>query len=198
VKLAAVVVTLAACDPQVDGTYAGDAFVRVRGTTVGFPSDTTIDGAAVRWTAQGGADLESGPTTELPLESAPPAVVVPVVSLPPDDASFGFAGEPARIAEGSLFLTDRGNTVGRAIDYALVYIDGDVAAGSLAADYLGDVLAPGFHLCEVRPTASLTPAQAYFARQCGSTSACTQPRLYRLVPLADDLDADVEFFRSAP
>jgi hypothetical protein len=153
----------------------------------------------VRWTAQGGADLESGPTTALPLEAAPPpALVVPVVALPPDAASFGFDGEPARIAEGTLYLTRGGAIVGMAIDFALIYVDGDVAPGSLAADYLGDVVAPGFHLCEVRPTASLTPAQAYFAMRCGSTSACTEPRLYRLVPLADDLMTDVEFFRSAP
>jgi hypothetical protein len=95
VKLAAVVVLLAACDPQVDGTYAGDAFVRLRGTTVGFPSDAVIDGAMVRWTAQGGADLESGPTTALPLEAAPPALVVPVVALPPDAASFGSTSCPS-------------------------------------------------------------------------------------------------------
>ena len=194
-KLALAVVFAAACDPQVDGSFAGDAFVRLRGIAVGFPADATIDGAAVRWTAQGGADLAAGPTTPLPLEFAPPAVVVPIVSLPPDEARFGFAGAPPRIAEGTLFLTHAGDVVGVAIDFALVYIDGDVAPGSLAADYLGGVAAPGFHLYDVRATASLIDAQADLAARCGGTAACTQPRLYRLVSITADLGTQLQFFR---
>jgi hypothetical protein len=131
----------------------------------------------------------------LPLEFAPPAVVVPVVALPPDDAMFGFAGEPARIAEGRLFLTAGDAIVGEAIDFALVYVDGDVEPGSLAADYLGVVAAPGYHVFDVTATASLTSAQAYFAARCGDTTACTQPRLYRLVPVHDDLATQLQFFR---
>lgn len=194
-KLATVLVLVAACDAQVDGSYAGDAYVRLRGTTVGFAADAVIDGAAVRWTSQTGPDLDAGPTLPLPLESEPPAVVVPVVSRPPDDAMFGFAGEPARIAEGTLLLTDGDTIVGEAIDFALVYVEGDVQPGSLAADYLGGVAAPGFHLCDVTATASLTDAQAYFAARCGGTTACRQPRLYRLVPIADDLRTQLQFFR---
>lgn len=195
-RLAAVMLLVAGCDAQVDGNYAGDAYVRLRGITVGFAADAMIDGAAVRWTSQTGADLGAGPTTPLPFEFAPPAVIVPVVSRPPDAAMFGFAGEPARIAEGTVLLTDGGSAVGEAIDFALVYIDGDVPPGGLAADYLGGVAAPGFHLCDVRATASLTAAQADLAARCGGTAACTQPRLYRLVPIADDLNAQLEFFRS--
>ena len=144
-KLALAVVLVAACDSQVDGSFAGDAFARLRGTAVGFAADATIDGAAVRWTAQGGADLAAGPTIALPLEFAPPAVVVPIVSLPPDEVRFGFDGEPARIAEGTLFLTHGDDIVGVAIDFALVYVDGDVGPGRLAADYLGGGAAHGFH-----------------------------------------------------
>ena len=194
-KLALAVVLVAACDPQVDGSFAGDAFARLRGTAVGFPADVTVDGAAVRWTAQGGADLAAGPTAPLPLEFAPPAVVVPIVSLPPDEVRFGFEGEPARIAEGTLFLTHGDDIVGVAIDFALVYVDGDVVPGSLAADYLGGVAAPGFHLYDVRATASLSDAQADLAARCGGTIACTQPRLYRLVSIAADLGTQLQFFR---
>lgn len=194
-RLVAALVLVTACDAQVDGNYPGDAYVHLRGTTVGFGADAAIDGAVVRWTSQAGADLDAGPTTLLPLDFDPPAVVVPVVSLPPDDAMFGFAGEPARIAEGTLVITDGGRTVGEAIDFALIYVAGDVGTGSLAADYLGGVTAPGFHLYDVRATPSLTAAQAYLAAQCGGTVACTRPRLYRLVPIADDLGARLQFFR---
>jgi hypothetical protein len=197
VKLATVVL-LAACDAQVDGSYAGDAQIRLRGITVGFATDTVIDGAAARWTSQTGAQLDDGPMTRLPLEFAPPAVVVPVVSRPPGEAMFGFAGEPARIAEATLFVTDGGAIVGEAIDVALVYVDGDVAPGSLAADYLGGGAAPGFHVFDVQATASLTRAQADLAARCGGTVACTQPRLYRLLPTTDDLAAQLQFYRGGP
>jgi hypothetical protein len=198
VKLATALVLLAACDAQVDGSYAGDALVRLRGVAVGFPADATIDGAAVRWTAQTGAQLDAGPMQPLPLDLAPSAVIVPIVARPPADAMFGFAGEPARIAEGTLMLTDGDAIVGVAIDFALVYVDGDVAAGSLGADYLGGTAAPGFHLCDVRATARLTDAQAYLAAQCGGTAACIDPRLYRLEPMPDDLRSELQFFRGAP
>jgi hypothetical protein len=197
-KLAAVVLLVAACDVQVDGSFAGDAYVRLRGITVGFPAQAVIDGAAARWTSQTGADLRAGPTTPLPLEFAPPAVIVPVVSRPPDAAMFGFAGGPARIAEGTLLVTDGSSVVGEAIDFALIYVDGDIRPGSLAADYLGGVAAPGFHLCDVLATAGLTDAQADLAARCGGTVACMQPRRYRLVPIAADLNAQLEFFRGQP
>jgi hypothetical protein len=196
-KLATALVLMASCDAQVDGSYAGDALVRLRGVAVGFPADAAIDGAAVRWTSQTGSQLDAGPALPLPIDFAPPAVIVPIIARPPDDAMFGFAGEPVRIAEGTLMLTDRGAIVGEAIDFALVYIDGDVTDGSLAADYLGGVAAHGFHLCNVRATASLTSAQAYLAAQCGGTTACTEPRLYRLEPMPDDLHTELQFFRGA-
>jgi hypothetical protein len=194
-KLAAAVLLVAACDAQVDGSYAGEAYVRLRGVAVAFDADVAIDGAMVRWTSQSGAQLDAGPMTPLPLEWAPPALTVPVVALPPDDARFGFAGEPARIAEGTLFLSHGDAIVGEALGVALVYSDGDVAAGGLAANYLGGAATPGFHLRDVRPTANLTPAQADLALRCGDTAACEQPRLYRLVPIKDDLAAQLQFFQ---
>jgi hypothetical protein len=194
-KLAAALLIVAACDAQVDGRYAGDAYVRLRGVAVAFDADVVIDGAMARWTSQSGAQLDAGPTTPLPLEWSPPALTLPLVSLPPADAMFGFAGEPARIAEATLFLTHGDKVVGEAIDIALVYLDGDVAAGSMAANYLGGAEASGFHLSDVRPTANLTPAQADLAVRCGDPAVCTQPRLYRLVPIRDDLAAQLQFFQ---
>lgn len=190
----AIALGLVACDAQVDGDFAGDARARLRGVAVGFDADAAIDGAAVRWTAQLAADL-AGPTTALPLEAAPPAVVVPVIALPPEAARFGFDGDPVRLAEGAVLLTDGDAVVGAAIGVALVHVDGEVQPGSLAADYLGGAAAPGYHLYDVHATAGLGAAQAYFAQRCGGTPACVEPRRYRLVATPDDLATELQFFR---
>jgi hypothetical protein len=138
-----------------------------------------------------------GPSEALPIESAPPsALTVLVLAEPPEDAYFQFDGETTRLAEGALLLTQRGAVVGAAIDSVLVYVDGDIAPGSLTAAYLGDALAPGFHLLEQRATAELTPAQAALAARCGGGEACRVPRLYRLVATAADLATEVVFFRT--
>jgi hypothetical protein len=123
---------------------------------------------------------------------------VSVLAVPPDAAYFGFAGETARIAEGALLLTRGGAIAGEAIDDVLVYVEGEVAPGGLTAGYLGDVLAPGFHLREQRATAELTPAQAALAARCGGGDACRAPRLYRLVATPADLATELVFFRQEP
>jgi len=188
---------VAACDAQVDAGYAGQPLARLSGTAAGFGPEDVVDAAEVRWNAQRGADLTIGPREALPIESAPPSALrVLVLAEPPDDAYFGFDGEPARIAEGALRLTRDGDVVGEAIDDVLVYVEGEVAPGSLAAGYLGDTLAPGFHLREQRATAELTAAQAVLAARCGGGEACRVPRLYRLVATPDDLATEIVFFRT--
>jgi len=188
---------LTACDAQVDTRYAGEPLVRVRGTAIGFSPEDLADGAAVRWNPQRGTDLTVGPMTVLPMEPLPPSgLSVSVVATPPDDAYFGFDGEPA-LAEGALLLTQGGTVVGTAIDMRLVFIDGEVAPDSLTAAYLGGALAPGFHLYIARPTAELTDAQAYFAMRCGGGGACRAPRLYKLVATPSDLATQVQFFRGS-
>lgn len=190
----ALVLVVAACDAQVDGDFAGDAAARLRGVTLGFAADAVIDGAAVRWTAQLAPDL-AGPTTPLPLDAEPPAVVVPILGVPPAAARFGFDGDPVRLAEGTVLLTGDGAVVGEAIGVALVHVEGDVQPGSLAADYLGGVAAPGYHLYDSLATAGLGDAQAYFAARCGGTPACAEPRRYRLVATTEDLATELQFFR---
>jgi hypothetical protein len=187
------------CDAQVDGGYPGEALARLHGTAVGFRPDELADGAAVRWNSQRGADLRGGPIDGLPLETTPPSgLTVLVLEPPPEEAYFAFDGEPVQIAEGTLFLTHAGELVGEAIGYALIYIDGSMAPGSMGAVYVGDTPSRGFHLCSVRPTAQLSAPQAYFARRCGDDDACRYPRLYQLVSNARDLDAQLQFFRGAP
>lgn len=196
-KLALATLLVAACDAQVDAGYAGQPVARLSGTAAGFGIADVVDAAQVRWNPQRGAELTAGPREALPIESAPPSsLTVLVLAEPPDDAYFGFEGEPARLAEGALFLTGDGAVVGEAIDDLLVYVDGEVAPGSLAASYLGDALAPGFHLLDQRATAELTPAQAVLAARCGGGEACRVPRLYRLVATPADLATEVVFFRT--
>lgn len=190
---------LVACDAQVDNGYAGDPLATLHAIAVGFHAGDIADGAAVRWNLQRGTDLRAGPMTALPLEPIPPsALVVPVPVEPPEDAYFGFAGEPPRIAEGLLFLTSGNQIVATSIDTVLIHVDGEVAPGSLAAGYLGGTPRPGFHLGYIRPTADLTPAQAYLAMACGGGDACRTPRLYRLLIPETDLGTQVLFFRSGP
>jgi hypothetical protein len=198
-KLALASLLLAACDAQVDGGYPGEALVRVHGTAVGFRSDEFADGAAVRWNTQVGADLRAGPIDALPLEASPPSgLSVVVLAPPPEEAYFAFTGEPARIAEGTLFLSNAGELVGQAIGFALIHVDGPMAPGSLSAGYVGGTPAPGFHLCDVRPTAELSDAQAYFAARCGDDPQCRYRRLYKLVTNSRDLGAELQFFRGTP
>lgn len=189
-----------ACDAQVAPEYAGDPLARIRGMAIGFDDGESASGAAVRWNPQRGVDLTAGPLQALPLHTLPPAgVLLDVVTAPVAGATFGFDGEAARIAEGTLFLTDGEWLVGEAIDFALVHVDGEVAPGGLVAAYLGGELAPGFHLLDVRATAELPPAQAYFAARCeesgaGDAAACGAARRYELLPTPDDLDTALPFF----
>ncbi|HEV7554216.1 MAG TPA: hypothetical protein VGO00_02110 [Kofleriaceae bacterium] len=196
-KLAFAALVLAACDAQVDGTYAGEPLVVLHGSAIGFSSGEVTDGAAIRWNTQVGSDLTAGPTDPLPLATRPPSdLTIGIVADPSDDVRFGF-DDGTHIAEGTLFLTDGDERVGEAIAMALVYVTGEIAPGSLAAGYLGGMPAPGYHLCDVRATAELTDAQAYFAAKCGSDDACRQSRLYRLAVTSDDLATTLQFFQGA-
>jgi len=198
-KHALVVMALAACDAQVAADYPGEPVARVHGTAVGFSPDDVADGAGVRWNTQQGADLTAGPVTPLPLEATPPSgITVLVLAAPPEEAYLVFADGSPRIAEGALYLTRGDALAGVTIDTALVFVEGEVAPGSMAAQYLAGAPAPGFHLYDARATAVLSAPQAYFAMLCGGGDACTQPRLYQLVPTADDLATTVAFFRRGP
>jgi len=195
-KLALTALLLIACDAQVDTSYAGEPMLRLHGTAVGFSIRDVADGAAARWNTQRGSDLAAGPITALPMEPISTSELwVLVLTDPPEDAYFGFAGESPRIAEATLLLTRADEVVGAAIGLALVHVDGVVAPGSLAAQYLGGTPAPGFRMRRVRPAAELSAPQAYFAMLCGGGDACRTPRLYDLVPTTDDLATNVQFFR---
>jgi hypothetical protein len=196
-KLAIVtLVTLAACDPQVDGTYAGDPMVRVRGLVTGFAPGDVVDGGEIRWNTQVGAELRTGPVTPVPVASlAPAGVELEVIDTPDDVVGFGF-GDGATISEGHLLLVDGTAVMGEAVNDALIYVDRDVDDGSLAAADLGAAMHRGYLLCVVLPSIGLAPAQAVLARACGGTPDCASQRRYQLVPAVGDLGANVQFFRA--
>jgi hypothetical protein len=200
-RCALALLVLAACDAQVDPSYAGEPILRLHGTSIGFASGDLADRAAARWNTQRGSDLTAGPTTELPLQPVSSSELwVLLLAEPPDDAYFHFGdlGDgSARIAEATLLLTRGDEPVASAVDVALVHVDGLVEPGSLAAKYLGGTAAPGFRLRRIRPTAGLSEAQAYFAALCGGGDACRAPRLYALAPIAEDTAANIAFYRSA-
>lgn len=199
-RLGLVLLAVAACDAQVPDGYAGEPVARIHGMPIGFSAtDRAPDGALVRWNSQRGADLAAGPTTPLPLESAPPSgVTVLLLAAPPEDAYFEFADGSPRLAEGYLVLTRDGDVVAATVGVALVFADGDVASGTMAAAYLDVAAAAGFHRFDQRATATLSAPQAYFAKLCGGGDPCNRPRLYQLAPKASDLATSVPFFRRGP
>jgi hypothetical protein len=196
-RCALALLVLAACDAQVDPSYAGEPILRLHGTSIGFASGDLADRAAARWNTQRGWDLAAGPMTELPLQPVSSAELwVLLLSEPPDDVYFDLGDGSARIAEATLLLTRGDEPVASAVDVALVHVQGIVEPGSLAAQYLGGTAAPGFRLRRVRPTPDLSEAQAHFAQLCGGGDACRAPRLYQLAPIAEDTAANIAFYRS--
>jgi hypothetical protein len=195
----AALTALTACDALIDPRYGGPALVRLRGTASGFGADDAADAAALHWNTQRGTDLTAGPRSAIPLESAPPsAFALLVLTLPPEDVYFSFDGEDARVAEAALLLTDGDEVVGEAVSYVLVHVAGNVTAGSLAAGYLGEPLAPGFHVRDKVATAAPSPAQAALAARCGGGEACQRPRRYQLAPVPTDLSTELVFIRRNP
>ena len=208
---------LAACDSQVDPSYPGTAVIELRGTAIGFGADDAAGSVGIVWNSNAGPDVPSGPTTIASLRARFPSdLTIDVLAPPPEEAFFSVEGEPARVAEGYVYLLRAGaahppagpDFIGQAFDSVLVYVDGILQPGSLAAAYLGGVVPAGYHLADRRATADLSDAQRYFADRCANTLAaarglsmdeaelaCGPPRRYQLSAAADDLATRLIFYR---
>jgi len=208
---AALAAAVGACDPQVDPSYAGEPLVRLRGTASGFAA-AEIQSGTIIWNRNAGIDVPSGPRVAEPVFLDFPATITfDVLGEPPDEAFFSVEGETASIAEGYLHLdAASGAIVGTAVDVVLVDVRGTVAPGSLTEAYLGGVRPPGFHVLGWRATFDLNEAQSYFAARCvedmvaaGKLDAataeadCGEPRRYKLIDSAGDLDTAILFYRGA-
>jgi hypothetical protein len=204
-----VLALLLGCESLAGPTYAGDPALRIAGTIIGPGVDQVGDIAAILWNANDAPRVPTGPTTAVPLRPMFPAnLTLDILSAPPASAFFQFEDGAVRIAEGYFHLARVGaappfgsdDLVGAALDTVVVYVEGTMADGSLAADYLGGRLEPGYHLLGWRATATMTAAQGYLSQRCaetgeGSVPDCAKDRLYRLIETSSDLDTLVVFTR---
>jgi hypothetical protein len=120
---------------------------------------------------------------------------VPVPVPPPDAVRFAFPDSPVAIAEAYVYVVaDPGEArpIARGLDRAhvLVWASADVAAGSLAADYLGEPITAGYHLRRFAPVTAPGAAQTALIDRCiangEGNAACHTRRAYQLGGAADD------------
>jgi hypothetical protein len=215
-RLAALLLAVVAgCDAQVDGSYPGQAVIRLQGTAIGFGVEE-VEAAAIVWNQNRGHLVPSGPIAAQPMHPVfPAALTISILAPPPDEAYFGVDGETSSIAEGYLHLVGAGagddvgvdDFVGAAVDLVLVHVRGEVDPAGLLAAYLGGARSPGFHLLGWRATAELSDAQAYFTERCAeqmvadgiltadvAQSECRFKRLYRLIDSSDGIDTRLQFY----
>ena len=194
---ALVVCVLAGCDPLASSAYVGQPMFTLEGTlTTPANATSSVGGIALLWqdpTTAGGPGLAS---TQIPVTLAFPNTFRAAVPVPPPDvARFRFADSDVELAEAYVFAVtdlDAPRPAPRGTDRAhvLVFASGDVAAGSLAADYLGGPVTAGYHLRRFVPAATPAAAQADMIERCvasgASRAACATRRGYNLAPLPDD------------
>ena len=186
---------LAACDPLASKGYVGEPMFTLVGTLSTTSPDET-GGVALMWQDTGGAGGPGVAVTTVPVEIAFPSTFHVAVPLPPPDAArFAFDDSPVEIAEAYVYVVGdlgaaRPSPRGLDRTHVLVYATGDVAAGTLAADYLGGPVTAGYHLRTFGEVATPGAAQQTMIDRCaasGSTrAACGVRRGYQLRETADD------------
>ena len=198
---AAAVTMAAGCDPLASRDYVGEPLITLTGTfATAAPTaapEAPIGGVALMWQDSAGPEGPGGVATAVPVAIAFPATFqIDVPAPPPAGARFSFADGDVQLAEAYVFVVEdpaAAHLVTRGADRAhvLVYASADVAAGTLAADYLGGAVTAGYHL---RRFTTATPAahsaQASLIARCvantGAASACATRRGYQLAAIADD------------
>jgi hypothetical protein len=197
---------LPACDPLVDTSYSGEPLVRLQGVV------SSTQGADLAPTGAKGAALWQAASlwgltdfTRLPLSLEFPVFWFDVMASPHDDALFQVDPAEPAIAEGYLHIVKpTTGEMARADDFlateyehTLIYVSGELPPGGATAMYLGDALAPGFHIATRTAVVALTPLQQAMVERCvahapgvppeQARASCTAQRLYRLDPSPDDL-----------
>lgn len=188
---------LMACDPLAGRDYVGEPLFTLVGTfdaTASAPDDP-LAGIALMWQDPAGAGGPGIAVTDVPVAIAFPATFRVEIPLPPPDAArFTLAdGEPA-LAEAYVYVvSDTSSPVpaARGLDRAhvLIYASAAVAAGTLAADYLGGPVAAGYHLRRFVPATAPGAAQRAMIDRCAASgaerTACEVRRAYQLAPAGD-------------
>jgi hypothetical protein len=192
VMRAAVLAVLAiGCDSLAGRDYVGEPMFTMTGSFASSevaPSDP-VTGVALMWQDARGAGGPGVATTTVPVAIAFPATFrVDVPVPPPDGARFALGG--VTLAEAYVYVvTAGGEPRGSDRTHALVFASAEVAAGTVAADYLGGAMPAGYHL---RQFAIAPPgaAQNQLIESCvagGATrDACQARRGYQLGPIGDD------------
>jgi hypothetical protein len=191
-------VAVAACDPYPGANYVGEPLVTLFGSfapSSAVPSRES-GGIALLWQDAEGAGGPGRSAMSLPAEIRFPSgfeVSVPVP--PPEDVRFAFAGGP-QLAECYVFVVD-GPAVahptrflGADRTHALIYAEGDVAAGTPSAAYLGGPVTAGYHLRTFSLVDTPSAEQAELIARCAANGnppdACEARRRYQLGTAFDD------------
>jgi hypothetical protein len=185
----------AACDPIANADYVGAPMITLTGTFASS-ADDPVGGVALMWQDSVGAAGPGVVATALPVSIDFPAtfhIQVPVP--PPDSARFSFDDGGPALGEAYIYVVQDPSAaqlvpLGLERTHVLVYADGDVGPGTLAADYLGESLGAGYHLRHFAPVATPGAAQQALIDRCTANgdpaAACQVRRGYQLAPIADD------------
>jgi hypothetical protein len=194
-RLAVLALVLACgCDALANSDYVGEPMFALTGTFASAPADP-VGGIALEWQDPAGPGGPGIASTIVPVSVAFPATFhVAVPGPPPQIARFSFGDSDVELAEAYVYVVADASSpqvVPRGSDrtHALVYASGDVAAGTLAADYLGGAVGKGYHLRAYSPAATTAPGQGAMVERCvatgGTRAACTTRRAYRLDEVSD-------------
>jgi hypothetical protein len=193
--LAIMILGAAACDPIANNSYVGTPLITLTGTFASTAEDP-VGGIALMWQDAAGAGGPGVAATALPVSLDFPATFHLRVPVPPPDAArFSFGDGGPSLGEAYIYVVQDPSAaqlvpLGLDRTHVLIYADGHVAAGTLAADYLGEPIAAGYHLRRFAPVTTAGLAQQALIDRCtangDSASSCQVRRNYQLQPIADD------------
>ena len=186
---------LLGCDSLAGKDYVGEPLFTLTGTfaTTQTAPDQPVGGLALMWQDPAGAGGPGVAATAVPVAiSFPSSFRVDVPTPPPDAAKFAFADSSVQLAEAYVYVVVDPSApnlqpAGADRTHVLVYASADVAAGTLAADYLGGPISAGYHLRRFTVATPGAAQQQMIARCTGVPAACTARRGYQLAPI-DDAD----------
>lgn len=204
------------CDALAAPDYTGVALVSLKGVATSGSTGNQVTRSGILGAALWQGTSYRGPIgfSRLGLRLEFPEFWIDVLARPADDDQFVVArGEPT-IAEGYLHIvsdTDSApqadNIVATDFEHALVYVSAPLPPVSAAAQYLGGVTTPGFHVMTRTPVDTLTPAGELMVQRCvesaplnrvEATDTCTAQHLYRLDVADSDLETTLDFTVERP
>ncbi|MDI1451595.1 hypothetical protein [Polyangium sp. 6x1] len=198
--------SVAGCDSQVDPTYQGEPLATVQGSVVNDGSAASAAEVALIWALpQQNPDGLFG-TNAAVSGQFPASFTLPIFAPPPDAAlitaeetgedkvglALILAVEPGT-SEGAItgFEQVEANMLGMSEGHVLVYVDHELAPGSIWESLLGGRPSPGYHLMEV---VRKTPEEKAAIQTCYQTHSDALNGCYDQCSQmsSDDYDACIE------